>query len=169
LRQLLIEGIGDDYFRRLRRAESAQAAIFTRKVGHTQRGGRPIAFDRFYAAQLGGKAVDMLLDGQNNAVSILQWNRRSGFSLSSLGANSFRDRWGLIHARQMHASFYDPELMRPSRTGIEYLLPIFSDAIGHDDMEYVRQTLFDPGSLYRPYHSVNTDINKRIRFMGGLP
>jgi 6-phosphofructokinase 1 len=69
----------------------------------------------------------------------------------------------------MHPSFYDPELMRPSRTGIEYLLPIFSNAVGHDDLEYIRQSLFDPGSLYCPYHSVNTDINKRIRFMGGLP
>lgn len=169
LRQFLIEGFGDDYFRRLRRAESAQAAVFTRKVGHTQRGGRPIAFDRFYAAQLGGKAVDMLLEGQNNAISVLQWSRSSGFSVSSLGANSFRDRWGLIHARQMHPSFYDPELMRPSPTGIEYLLPIFSSAVGHDDVEYIRQSLFDPGSLYRPYHSVNTDVNKRIRFIGGLP
>ncbi len=168
LREFLIEGFGDEYFRRLRRAESAQAAIFTRKVGHTQRGGRPIAFDRFYAAQLGGKAVDMLLEGQNNAVAVLQWSRSAGFSVSSLGSNSFRDRWGHIHARQMHPSFYDPELMRPSPVGIEYLLPIFSDAVGHDDLEYIRQSLFDPGSLFRPYHSVNTDMNKRIRFMSGM-
>ena len=60
LRAMLIEHMGDDYFSSRRRGESASAAIFVRKVGHTQRGGRPVLFDRFYASQLGGKAVDML-------------------------------------------------------------------------------------------------------------
>ncbi len=54
LRAKLIKMIGDRYFQLYRRGESAREAIFTRKVGHTQRGGRPILFDRFYAAQLGG-------------------------------------------------------------------------------------------------------------------
>lgn len=167
LRQLLIDHFGDAYFQKYRRAESAKAAIFTRKVGHTQRGGRPILFDRFFAAQLGGKVVDMLLEGQNNACSVLQWKRDRGFYVDSYDGNAFRDRWGLIHARNMHASFYDPELMRPSRTGVEYLLPIFTNAIGHADVEYVREATFDAGSLFRPYHSVNTDINKRIRYLEG--
>src|SRR5262249_7925771 len=39
LRQILIGHLGDAYFQKYRRAESAGAAIFTRKVGHTQRGG----------------------------------------------------------------------------------------------------------------------------------
>jgi hypothetical protein len=56
--------IGDRYFQLYRRAESAREAIFIRKVGHTQRGGRPILFDRFYAAQLGGKAVELLVEGR---------------------------------------------------------------------------------------------------------
>src|SRR5262249_10651998 len=60
LRRLLIEGLGDEYFTSKRRNESARAAIFTRKVGHTQRGGRPMLFDRFHGAQLGGHAVDLL-------------------------------------------------------------------------------------------------------------
>jgi 6-phosphofructokinase len=165
LRQLLVEQLGDAYFQRHRRAESAKAAIFTRKVGHTQRGGRPILFDRFNAAQLGGKALDMLLDRQNNAVACLQWDRARGFHVDSFDGNSFRDRWGLIHARNMHPSFYDPERMRASRTGIEYLLPIFTNAVGYADVEHFRQTIFDSGSLFRPFHSVNTDINKRIRFL----
>src|SRR5208282_634693 len=50
LRSKLIQMIGDKYFQLYRRGESAKEAIFTRKVGHTQRGGRPILFDRFYAA-----------------------------------------------------------------------------------------------------------------------
>lgn len=167
LREILIDHLGDAYFQATHRAESAKAAIFTRKVGHTQRGGRPILFDRFYAALLGGHAVDMLLEGQNNAVAILQWTRDRGFHVSSFDGNGFRDRWGLIHARQMHPTLFDPELLRPSRTGIDYLLPIFSNAIGHADVEYLRQTTFDSGSLFRPYHSVNTDINKRIRYLEG--
>jgi hypothetical protein len=65
----------------------------------------------------------------------------------------------------MHPSFYDPHLMKPSRIGIEYLLPIFTHAIGEDDMEHMRQTLFASGNLTEPYHSPNTDINKRIRYL----
>jgi 6-phosphofructokinase len=165
LRMLLVEKFGDEYFRKHRRAESARDAIFTRKVGHTQRGGRPILFDRFHAAMLGGKAVDMLLDGHNNAVAILQWSMSSGFYVDAYDSNAFRDRWGFIHARQMHPALYDPELMKPSPIGVQYLLPIFTNAIGEDDMESVRSSLFDSGNLTQPYHSLNTDINKRIRYL----
>jgi 6-phosphofructokinase 1 len=165
LRDLLIEHFGDAYFQRYRRAQSARSAIFTRKVGHTQRGGRPILFDRFHAAQLGGKAVDMLLEGQNNALAIIQWSRDKGFYVDSYEGNAFRDRWGVIHARYLHHSFYDKDLMHPSQTGVEYLLPIFTNAVGHADIEAIRQTAFDSGSLFRPYHSVNIDINKRIRHL----
>jgi 6-phosphofructokinase 1 len=165
LRSKLITMIGDRYFQLYRRGQSAREAIFTRKVGHTQRGGRPILFDRFYAALQGAKAVDLLVEGRNNAVSILQYTTAKGFYVEGYDANRFRDRWGLIHARQMHSSFYDPSLMKPSRTGIEYLLPIFTAAIGHDDMEHFRQTRFAPGNLSQPYHSINTDVHKRIRYL----
>ena len=167
LRRLLIQHFGDSYFRNYRRAESAQVAIFTRKVGHTQRGGRPVLFDRFHAGQLGGKAVEMLLEGRNNAVSILQRDVDRGFYVDAFDGNAFRDRWGIIHPRFLHESFYDHENMRPSQVGIEYLLPIFTNALGHSDIEAIRQTAFDSGSLFRPYHSVNTDINKRIRYLQG--
>jgi 6-phosphofructokinase len=165
IREILVDHFGDEYFQQFRRAQSAKAAVFTRKVGHTQRGGRPILFDRFHAAELGGKAVDMLLAGQNNAVAILQWNHERGFYVDSYDGNAFRDRWGVIHARRVHPCFYDEEAMRPSKMGAEYMLPIFTNAIGHADIEAIRQTVFDSGSLFRPYHSVNTDINKRIRYL----
>jgi 6-phosphofructokinase 1 len=165
LRQMLIDGIGDEYFRSTRRNDSAKEAIFTRKLGHTQRGGRPLLFDRFYAAQLGGKAVDILHEGQNNCVATLQWTEQRGFYVDSVNGQNFRDRWGHIHPRFMHPSFYDPDQLQPSRTGMEYLLPIFTNAIGHDDVENMRETLFDPGNLFRAYHSVNTDINKRICYL----
>jgi len=165
LRQILIQRLGDSYFTSKRRNESARSAIFIRKVGHTQRGGRPVHFDRFYAVQLGGQAVDLLLEGHVNGVAILQWSRERGFYIDSVNANDFRDRFGLIHARQVHPAFYDAEALRPSRVGVDYLVPIFSDALGADDMEAVRQTLFRTSNLTQPYHSPNVDINKRIRFL----
>jgi len=165
LRHQMMQMIGDRYFQLYRRGDSAREAIFTRKVGHTQRGGRPIVFDRFYAAQLGAKAVELLLEGRNNAVSILQYTAAKGFQVGGYDANRFRDRWGHIHARRMFSQFYDPIQMKPSRLGINYLLPIFTDAIGDDDMEHIRRTLFAPGNLAQPYHSINTDINKRIRYL----
>ncbi len=165
LRATMIKTLGDGYFQQYRRGSSAREAIFTRKVGHTQRGGRPILFDRFYAAQLGSSAVDLLVEGRNNAVSVLQYDATQGFHVEGYDANRFRDRWGLIHARQMHPSLYDPQRMKPSRLGIDYLLPIFTGAIGYDDAEHMRQTLFDAGNLTQPYHSINTDVHKRIRYL----
>ena len=134
-------------------------------LGHTQRGGRPILFDRFYAALLGSTAVDLLVEGRNNAVAVLQYHSEKGFHVEGYDANRFRDRWGLIHARYMHPALYDPKLMKPSKMGIDYLLPIFTDAIGSDDAEYMRQTVFNPGNLAQPYHSINTDVHKRIRYL----
>ena len=90
---------------------------------------------------------------------------RHGFHLAHVDANDFHDRWGTIHARQLHPSFYDPARLHLSQTGVDYLLPIFSNAVGPEDMESVRQSLFNSGNLTRPYHSVNTDINKRIRYL----
>jgi len=165
LRSKLIQMIGDKYFQLYRRGDSAKEAIFTRKVGHTQRGGRPILFDRFYAAQLGAKTVELLVENRNNTVSILQYNSAKGFHVEGFDANRFRDRWGLIHARHMHPALYDSKLMKPSRMGIDYLLPIFTDAIGEDDAEHMRQTLFAAGNLAQPYHSINTDVHKRIRYL----
>jgi 6-phosphofructokinase len=165
LRAKLLQLIGDRYFQLYRRGDSAREAIFTRKVGHTQRGGRPILFDRFYAAQLGAKAVELLVEGRNNSAAILQYSSAKGFHVEGYDASRFRDRWGLIHARSMHPALYDPKLMKPSKLGMDYLRPIFTDAIGEDDAEHMRRTLFAHGNLSQPYHSINTDVNKRIRYL----
>src|SRR5206468_9373117 len=113
LKRLLVERIGDAFFTRQRRNESADAAIFVRKIGHTQRGGRPILFDRFYGSQLGGRAVELLLEGYHNCVATLQ-SRDGGFHLDSMDANKLRDRWGVIHARPLPVAFYDPKRFQPS-------------------------------------------------------
>lgn len=165
LRQILIDRLGDSYFTSKRRNESARAAIFTRKVGHTQRGGRPIYFDHFYATQLGGHAVDLLLEGQVNGVAILQHDDKRGFYVAGINANDFRDRWGIIHARQVHRSFYDDEQLGLSRMGVNYLLPIFDNAMGPEAPEHSEIGLFHRSNLLEPYHSVNVDINKRICYL----
>ncbi len=161
IKAMLVEEIGDDYFRRQRRNESASAAVFVRKVGHTQRGGRPIRFDRFHAAQLGGKAVDMLLQGRNNCLASLQY-AGGEFCYQSIDVNQLRDRWGEIHARPLSTTFYDAERFRPSEMGITYLDSIFVNALGPEDVEAVRP-IFNMGALRSPYHSVNVDIARRIR------
>jgi 6-phosphofructokinase 1 len=112
-----------------------------------------------------GKPIQPIAVHSPGHIAATDQQAKDGFYVDSVDGNAFRDRYGLIHARNMHPSFYDPHLMRPSRMGIEYLLPIFTNAISDADMEHTRQTLFDAGNLYRPYHSVNTDINKRIRYL----
>jgi len=160
IRDLLVAKIGDEYFSRTRRHPSAQDAIFVRKVGHTQRGGRPIRFDRFTASQLGGKAVDLLFDGYHDCIATLQY-KNGGYTLDSVPANQLRDRWGVIHARPLAPGFYDPQRFQPSPQGVEYLHAIFQNALGSDDVEAIR-SLFDTGHLSRPYYSINVDIRKRI-------
>jgi ATP-dependent phosphofructokinase / diphosphate-dependent phosphofructokinase len=161
VKRLLVERIGDSFFTRQRRNESADAAIFVRKIGHTQRGGRPIRFDRFYASQLGGKAVELLLEGYHNCVATLQ-NRDAGFQLDSMDANKIRDRWGVIHARPLPLAFYDPKGFKPSAQGVQYFRSMFTNALGPEDVEGIR-SIFNVGNLMHPYDSVNVHVHKRIR------
>jgi ATP-dependent phosphofructokinase / diphosphate-dependent phosphofructokinase len=165
LSRMLERSLGDEYFVCRRRHDTAAAALFTRKIGHTQRGGRPIRFDRFYAAQLGGKAVEMLVAGDNNAMATLQWCEPHGFTLDSLPSNKLRDRWGIIHPRSVHHSMYNPQRFQPSKLGVQYLQPIFTNAIGTEDMEEMLNELFAPGNLTGRYQSINVDIQKRIRYL----
>ncbi|MDA1014919.1 MAG: hypothetical protein O3A00_10775 [Planctomycetota bacterium] len=165
LKRILAERLGDTYFTGKDRHPSADSAIFTRKVGHTQRGGRPIRFDRFYAVQLGGRAVDLLTQHMNNHIATLQWSQEKGFTLDSIDANKLRNQWGSIHARNVHPSFYDEKRFMPSRLGEAYLMNIFTNAIGSDDVEFLRSDLFNAGNLTTRYQSVNLDIQKRIQYL----
>jgi len=162
LKRLLALRFGDEFFGSRRKHESADSVLFTRKVGHTQRGGRPIKFDRFFAAQIGGKAVDLIVEGRNNHLATLQWSRADGFFLDSLPANKLRDPWKRIHPRRVHPSLYDAQRFQPSRLGKEYLMTILTNAIGFDDVEELRAETFSPGKLSTRYQSVNIDIQRRI-------
>jgi len=165
LKRLLADRLGDQYFRDFRRGSTAREVIFTRKIGHIQRGGRPVNFDRLHAAGLGAKAVDLLVDGHNNEVATLQWSHDRGFFLDSFKGDEFRDRAGHIHARTVHKSFYDPIRMLPSPAGVDYLLRIFTGAVGQDDVDSLRTKLFAPGNLLQPYRSVSVEIGRRIRYL----
>ncbi|HBL48003.1 MAG TPA: 6-phosphofructokinase, partial [Planctomycetaceae bacterium] len=165
LENMLIESLGDHYFVSRKRHELARQATFTRKIGHTQRGGRPIRFDRHFATQLGGKAVDLLVQRQNNYVAILQWSEQRGFYVSSINGNSLRDAWRGIHPRTLHPAFYDEHRYQPSKLGINYLSRIFVNAIGSDDLELLREDLFDTGHLKTRYQSINVSVHKHIRYL----
>ena len=163
--QMLTSSLGENIFSEMRAFEPGASSTFIRKIGHTQRGGRPILFDRFYASQLGGKAVDLLLSGESNEIATLQYERATGFRVGSISANKLRDQWGEIHPRSVHPSFYDAKRMLLSPTGIDYLHPIFTNAIGADDVDCIRTQMFSTGSVRNRYQSVNTDIRKRIRYV----
>ena len=165
LAEIFAKELGDDYFRKNRRHDNAKSAVFTRKIGHTQRGGRPILFDRFYAAQLGGKAVEILDKEHNNHLATLNWTEDGGFTTEELSANKLRDQWGIIHAREVHHSLYSQQRFQPSELGRQYFAPIFRNAIGHEDMEVIKSNLFSPGNLLTRYQSFNVEIQKRIRYL----
>jgi len=79
---------------------------------------------------------------RNNTVSVLQYNTKKGFYVEGCDANRFRDPWALIHTRKMHPSLYDSKTMHPSKLGMDYLMPIFTDAMGEDDTEHLRRAIF---------------------------
>ncbi|MFM7922906.1 MAG: 6-phosphofructokinase [Planctomycetaceae bacterium] len=162
---MLEKSLSPDLFLETRRFESDSSPLFSRKVGHTQRGGRPILFDRFAATQLGGKAVELLAAGYSNEIATLQYSTNDGFTFRSIAANRLRDRWGEIHPREVHPSLYDAGRMQLSSLGMEYLKPIFTRAVGADDVEYIRREVFDAGCLSNRYQSINSDIRRRIRYL----
>jgi 6-phosphofructokinase 1 len=122
-------------------------------------------FDRFAATQLGGKAVELLAAGYSNEIATLQYSTNEGFTFRSIAANRLRDRWGEIHPREVHPSLYDAGRMQLSSLGMEYLKPIFTRAVGADDVEYIRREVFDAGCLSNRYQSINSDIRRRIRYL----
>lgn len=163
LADMLRERMPDELFERIRCGEPASSAFFTRKIGHTQRGGRPVQFDRFYGSQIGGRAMELAAHGHNNQLATLQYSREDGFHVSSLSANRLRDPSGEIRARTVHPTMYDADRMQLSDFGRDYLLPIFTNAIGWDDVEFLRAETFSPGNLSTRFQSVTVDMRKRLQ------
>lgn len=165
LAEMLEKSLGDEYFQKAGLHDKAKSAIFTRKIGHTQRGGRPVHFDRFMAGQLGGRAVDLLVREQNNYLSTVKWDEQRGFTVSELSASKLQDRWGKIHARSVHPSLWDAKRFQLSDLGRRYLMPIFTQAIGRDDVEAMHAKLFNPANLVMRYQSFNVEIQKRVQYL----
>ena len=57
-------------------------------LGHIQRGGRPTAFDRLLAARLGGKAVELILNGESNVMVGLKGMDITPISLEEVTSHS---------------------------------------------------------------------------------
>lgn len=165
LAALLQDRLPDALFERIRHGEPVGSAFFTRKIGHTQRGGRPVRFDRFYGTMIGGKAVDLVVAGDSNQLPVLQFSTDTGFELDAFPASRLRDTNGEIHARTLHASLYDRDQFRLTGLGRDYLQPIFADAIGWEDVEFIRTETFRAARLNTQYHSVVTDLRHRQTMM----
>jgi len=163
LKQRLVESLGDGFFSDTPRHASAEAAIFTRKVGHTQRGGRPIHFDRFHASQLGGQAISLLHEGRANHVATLQRTSPAGFRVDAIPANQLRDRWNVVRPRTVHPDLFDGTDWKVSPLGADYLQAIFTEAVGSGDVEHLRGGLFDAGHLSTGYRSVNVLLDQRTQ------
>lgn len=164
LAEILRIKIGDKFFKEFSPHDTAQEAIFIRKVGHDQRGGRPIHFDRFHGAMVGAHAVTMLAEGKNDALATLQYEN-GNLSVASHQVTSICDPFGRLNFRPVARSFYDPQNFQPTEKGKHYLHAIFANALHPDDLEHTR-SLFDQDHLRARYHSINVDINKMVRRLG---
>ena len=98
-------------------------------------------------------------------MATLQYSHESGFTLGSLAANKLRDRFGKIHPRKVHSSFYEKQRFQPSKLGKEYLRSVLTNALGSEDVEQMRATMFNPGKLATRFQSVCIDMNRRIELL----
>ena len=138
------------------------------RSGHTQRGGRPILFDRFHAAQLGGHA-------RGHAARRADERRRDPAVHPRPRVPPRRClRQRLPRPLGPDPRPHDaPELLRPGRDAAEPDGDRLPDAdlhptrSGPTTWRCCARELFDPSHLKMPFHSVNTDIGKRIRYVRG--
>ena len=166
LRERMIELLGDRYFQRYRRGSSAREAIFTRKIGHTQRAaGQSASTGSTRRCSARRRSTCSWKDGTMRC-RCCRYQAEKGFHVAGYDANRFPiggpDPSACHAPRAIH-----PVLHEALANGRRDLLPIFTGAIGNDDAEHMRQTLFNPGNLAQPYHSINTDVHKRIRYPRG--
>ena len=106
--------------------------------------------------------MDLLVEGHNNSIATLQYTREFGIRLGSLSANKLRDPFGRIHPRRVHPCFFDDKRFQPSPIAKEYLRSVLTNALGSEDVEQMRATMFNPGKLSTRYQSVSIDIQRRI-------
>ncbi len=65
---MLAEGIGNAFELGKQIEEITDIETRVTVLGHVQRGGSPTAFDRILASKMGGKAVELLMDGKSGRV-----------------------------------------------------------------------------------------------------
>ena len=104
-----LAGIGN-YLRSELEKRNCPAQIRTTVLGHTQRGGTPIAFDRILASAMGVKAFQMVKEGHFGKMVAYKNNALTEVSISqAIAEYNFVDKEHyLIHtARQLGISFGD--------------------------------------------------------------
>ncbi|MEL6986251.1 MAG: ATP-dependent 6-phosphofructokinase [Bacteroidota bacterium] len=102
-------GVGNTLRRQLE-AAGCKTEIRSAKLGHIQRGGTPIAFDRILATSLGVKAFDMVLEGSFGKMATYKNNRMDMASLEDAVKNYNHialDHYLIHTARSTGISFGD--------------------------------------------------------------
>jgi len=79
---LLAEGVGDavEYSEKIEAATGLDTRVTV--LGHIQRGGTPSASDRVLASRLGGKAVQLLMDGETGKLVALKNNELNAYDFT---------------------------------------------------------------------------------------
>jgi 6-phosphofructokinase 1 len=81
---VLAEGVsnGMDFAKLIERETSLETRVSV--LGHIQRGGTPTAFDRVLASRLGGRAVEMLIEGKGGSAVGMEQNRIVDYSFDEV-------------------------------------------------------------------------------------
>ena len=154
-------GIGDAYFTRQRRNESADAAIFVRKIGHTQRGGRPIKLRSVSTPRnLAARRSSCCWTATTTAWRRSRAATEGSISIAWMPTSS--EIAGASSTPGRSRSLLRPEDVQTFAQGVQYFRSMFANALGAEDVESIR-SIFDTGNLIHPYDSVNVHIHKRIR------
>jgi len=102
-------GIGN-YLQMQLEEKGCKAQVRTAVLGHIQRGGIPVAFDRILASAMGVKAYELVRDGQFSRMVSYQGNQMSSVPLSEvIQGNKFisADHYLLGVARSLGITFGD--------------------------------------------------------------
>ncbi|MGD6832242.1 6-phosphofructokinase [Sutcliffiella halmapala] len=81
---VLAEGVsnGMDFAKLIERETSLETRVSV--LGHIQRGGTPTAFDRVLASRLGGRAVELLIEGKGGRAVGMEQNRIVDYSFDEV-------------------------------------------------------------------------------------
>jgi len=90
---LLAEGVGSgfDYGEKIEKETKLETRVTV--LGYIQRGGSPSATDRVLASRLGGRAIELLMDGKAGRMVGIEYNRLVDYAFNDIfnGSNTIHD------------------------------------------------------------------------------